>query len=71
MIIAQYFTRLNTLWKKLDFYRDFQVDCTNDAVKFQKLVDKERVYNFLEGLNMDYDQVRVQVLGKIRILFLH
>ncbi|KAB5524776.1 hypothetical protein DKX38_022525 [Salix brachista] len=40
----------------------FQVDCTNDAVKFQKLVDKERVYNFLEGLNMDYDQVRVHVL---------
>jgi hypothetical protein len=43
----------------LNFYQDFQVDCPNDGAKFQKLADKERVYDFFAGLNMEYDQIRV------------
>jgi len=30
----------------------------------KKFVEKERTYNFLAGLNMEFDAVRVQVLGK-------
>ncbi|KAF7823753.1 UBN2_3 domain-containing protein [Senna tora] len=37
--------------------------CSEDAVLFQKMIEKERVYEFLAGLNTDYDQVRVQILG--------
>ena len=29
-----------------------------------KFVERERIYEFLAGLNAEFDQVRVQVLGK-------
>ncbi|KAJ7961715.1 Retrovirus-related Pol polyprotein from transposon TNT 1-94 [Quillaja saponaria] len=35
-----------------------------DAASYKKVVDKERVYDFLAGLNLEYDQIRVQVLGR-------
>ncbi|KAK6927393.1 Retrotransposon Copia-like, N-terminal [Dillenia turbinata] len=64
MTIAQYFAELSGLWQELDYYQDFQAVCPEDATKFQKLVEKERIYDFLAGLNMEYDQIRVQVLEK-------
>jgi hypothetical protein len=33
-------------------------------LKFQKLIDKECVYDYLGRLNIEYDQIRVHVLGK-------
>ncbi len=64
MTVAQYYAELSGLWQKLDFYEDFQASCPADAVKFQKLIEKESIYDFLVGLNVEYDQIRVQVLGK-------
>ena len=29
-----------------------------------KYVERERIFDFLAGLNVEYDQVKVQVLGK-------
>ncbi|KAK6934023.1 Retrotransposon Copia-like, N-terminal [Dillenia turbinata] len=48
--------------QELDYYQAFQAICPEDATKFQKLVEKERIYDFFAGLNMEYDQKRVQVL---------
>ncbi|KAL3523021.1 hypothetical protein ACH5RR_015855 [Cinchona calisaya] len=53
--ISQYFSELCGLWQELDYYQDFQADCVGDALKFQKLVEKERIYDFLAGLNNEYD----------------
>ena len=63
MTVAQYFAELSSLWQELDFYQDFQADCPSDAAKFQKLIEKERVYDFLAGLQTEFDPIRVQVLG--------
>ena len=38
---------------------------------FQQAVEKERVYDFLAGLNLEYDQIRVQVLGRSPFPTLH
>jgi hypothetical protein len=70
MTIAQYFAELCGLWQELDYYQDFQANCPGVAVKFQELVEKERIYDFLAGLNVEYDQIRVQVLGKEALPFL-
>ncbi|KAG8646411.1 hypothetical protein MANES_09G001867v8 [Manihot esculenta] len=64
MIITQFYSELRGLWQELDYCHDFQRDCTGDAVKFQKMIERERVYDFLVGLNNEYDPIRVQVLGK-------
>ena len=65
LTITEYYSELSGLWQEIDYYQDLQAHCTEDAVLFQKLVEKERVYDFLVGLNPEYDQIRVQVLGKI------
>ncbi|XP_075079811.1 uncharacterized protein LOC142165075 [Nicotiana tabacum] len=65
LTITDYYFELTGLWKAIYYYQDLQAKCINDAVLFQKLVEKERIYDFLAGLNPEYDQIRVQVLGKV------
>lgn len=31
---------------------------------FKRFVEKDRIYDFLAGLNIEFDAVRVQILGK-------
>ena len=38
--------------------------CSIKAPTHQEFIEQERVYDFLAGLNMELDQVRVQILGK-------
>ncbi|KAJ7961445.1 Retrovirus-related Pol polyprotein from transposon TNT 1-94 [Quillaja saponaria] len=64
LTIAQYFAELSGLWQELDYYQEYQLVHHADAASYKKVVDKERVYDFLAGLNLEYDQIRVQVLGR-------
>lgn len=57
------FLNLYGLWQELDYYQHFQTGFIEDAVEFQKLLEKERVYS-LTGLNIEYDPIRVHVLSK-------
>lgn len=38
--------------------------CSEDAALHKRFVDKERIYDFLAGLNLEFDAIRVQILGK-------
>ena len=38
--------------------------CSEDAARLRKFVDREWIFKFLVGLNIEFDQVRVQVLRK-------
>ena len=38
--------------------------CSIDAAMHQEFIERERVYDFLVGLNVELDQVRVQIHGK-------
>ncbi|GAV83732.1 UBN2_3 domain-containing protein [Cephalotus follicularis] len=62
--LAAYYSNLSHIWQQLDAYRTHRPFIPTKLVTFQKDIEKERVYDFLAGLNPDYDQVRVQVLGK-------
>ena len=35
-----------------------------DVAILKNFIEKDRVYDFLAGLNPEFDQVRVQILGK-------
>ncbi|KAL6315434.1 hypothetical protein AAG906_000549 [Vitis piasezkii] len=48
--VTEYANQLKSLWQELDHYRDF--------------IEQDRVYDFLVGLNPEFDQVRIQILGK-------
>ncbi|GFY98612.1 hypothetical protein Acr_13g0000130 [Actinidia rufa] len=43
----------------------FQAVCTVNAASWLKRLEKERVYDFLACLDVEYDQIRVQVLGRV------
>ncbi|GAV86514.1 UBN2_3 domain-containing protein [Cephalotus follicularis] len=62
--LAAYYSNLSHLWQQLDAYRTHRPSIPTELVTFQKDIEKERVYDFLAGLNPDYDKVRVQVLCK-------
>jgi hypothetical protein len=64
--VAEYFAELSGLWQEFDFYQGFQAVCTEDATNWLKRLEKERIYDFLAGLDMEYDPNRVQVLGCVQ-----
>ena len=41
--------------------------CSDDTVLLKRFMKKERIYTFLARLNVEFDLVRVQVLGKEEI----
>ena len=40
------------------------MECSKDAIIHQEFLEKERLFDFLAGLNGEFDQVRVQILGR-------
>ncbi|KAJ4715364.1 hypothetical protein OWV82_013731 [Melia azedarach] len=44
--------------------------CGEDVAILQKFLERGRIFEFLAGLNIDFDQIRVQILGKEVLLSL-
>ncbi|XP_022637194.1 uncharacterized protein LOC111241705 [Vigna radiata var. radiata] len=53
---------------ELDHYRVIKAKYPNDSAMLKEYIEQDRVYDFLVGLNYDFDQVRVQILGKDKVL---
>lgn len=61
--VTDYYNILSELWQEIDLYYDINWECTKDGVKYAKMVEKERVFDFLSGLNSDLDEVIGWLLG--------
>ncbi|XP_024023582.1 uncharacterized protein LOC112092235 [Morus notabilis] len=59
----KYVGKIN-LWQELDHYQVFVMKCPEDATILKNFIEKDRVSDFLVGLNHEFDQVRVQILGR-------
>ncbi|PON67215.1 hypothetical protein PanWU01x14_103900 [Parasponia andersonii] len=55
---------LKILWQELDLFYEADWGELEDHVKFKTHLDKERLYEFLVGLNRDLDEVRGRILGR-------
>lgn len=53
---------MRKLWEKLDHYTN-RPSCTKDATTYKKHVEEIHVFEFLAGLNLEYEQVRVLILN--------
>lgn len=62
---TDYYSELSELWQEIDYYEDLQAKSSEYAVLIEEFVEQERVYGFLSSLNQDYDQTRIQVLGRV------
>jgi hypothetical protein len=64
MMVIEYYNTMKSFWLELNYYRDFKMQCSDDAVILKNYMERERIFEFLVGLNIEFDQVRVQILGK-------
>lgn len=62
--VTEYSNLLKNLWHELDHYRVLEMKCSTDAITLKKFIERDRVFEFLAGLNIEFDQVRIQILGK-------
>ncbi|XP_022632117.1 uncharacterized protein LOC111240756 [Vigna radiata var. radiata] len=65
--VTEYANQLKSLWMKLDHYRVIKAKCSEDSTILRAYIEQDRVYDFLVGLNPEYDQVRIQILGKEKV----
>ena len=63
MIVLEYYNTMKSFQLELDYYQDFKMKC-NDVVILKNYIERERIFEFLAGLNMKFDQVKIQILGK-------
>ncbi|KAJ0083334.1 hypothetical protein Patl1_30044 [Pistacia atlantica] len=62
--ITKYANLLKNLWQEMNHYRCIEIRCSGDATVLKNFIEKDRIYDFLDGLNVEFNQVRVQLLGK-------
>ena len=62
--VTEYANQLKTLWQELDHYKVIKTKCPKDGAVLKDFIEQDRVYDFLVGLNLEFDQVRIQILGK-------
>jgi len=51
----------------LSRYVHEKVRCSEDSTIIKDYIEQDRVFGFLVGLNLEYDQVRIQILGKVKV----
>ncbi|KAK3031945.1 hypothetical protein RJ639_036229 [Escallonia herrerae] len=61
--VTQYYNLLTRYWQQLDMFEKITWDCQLDKKKYDQIVEKERIFKLLLGLNKDLDEVRGRILG--------
>ncbi|MBN8124842.1 hypothetical protein, partial [Vibrio vulnificus] len=50
-------------WQQLDILEDIKWHCVDDNKQYKQILEKERIYKFLLGLNKELDEVRGRILS--------
>ncbi|KAL4282295.1 hypothetical protein GQ457_03G025720 [Hibiscus cannabinus] len=61
--VTAYFNSLQSLWQQIDLYENNDWSTPNDALLYQTLITKRRIFRFLHGLNREFDSLRGRVLS--------
>ncbi|KAK3002631.1 hypothetical protein RJ639_020472 [Escallonia herrerae] len=62
--VTKYYNELQTLWQELDMHYEADWGDLEGNLKFKRHLEKERLYEFLTGLNRELDEVRGRILGR-------
>ena len=62
--VTDYYMEMLALWQELDLSSEEEWRCSEDSALFKKRQEKERVFEFLTGLNRDLDDVRGRILSR-------
>ena len=61
--VMTYFNALTKLWEEVGLFNNGHWLCSECIENHQKMVNKERIDDFLSGRNKDLDEVRGRLLG--------
>lgn len=61
--MTEYYNILVTLWQEIDLFNTIKWKCIEDSQLYNRTLEKERVFDFLRGLNKDLDEVRGRIVG--------
>ncbi|XP_052206376.1 uncharacterized protein LOC127810847 [Diospyros lotus] len=62
--ITKYFHSLKRLWQDLDLFNTYEWKSTEDCNHHKKMVEDDRIYKFLAGLNIEFDEVQGRIIGR-------
>ena len=62
--VTKYFHTLKRLWQDLDLFNDYEWKSPEDCNHFRKTVEDHRIFKFLAGLNVEFDEVRGRIIGR-------
>lgn len=60
--LEKFYNDLQGLWREIDFCRPNPMECPTDIQYYNTLVQEDRVYVFLDGLDDRLDHIRSAVL---------
>ncbi|XP_074569604.1 uncharacterized protein LOC141826257 [Curcuma longa] len=63
MSVTNYFAALKGLWDEFDYYRMEDWISTDDHQRYLKLLEKDRIIKFLDGLNAEFESLKGQILS--------
>ncbi|KAG6472418.1 hypothetical protein ZIOFF_069880 [Zingiber officinale] len=63
MSVTNYFATLKGLWDEFDYYRMENWSSTDDHQRYLKLLEKNRIIKFLDGLAVEFENLTGQILG--------
>lgn len=61
--VTQYFNSLKKLWQELDLFNNLAWKDPKDGIMYNRMLARDRVYDFLAGLNKDLDAVHSRLSG--------
>uniref|UniRef100_A0A803LQS3 Reverse transcriptase Ty1/copia-type domain-containing protein n=1 Tax=Chenopodium quinoa TaxID=63459 RepID=A0A803LQS3_CHEQI len=59
-----YFSKLNTLWKEIDRRMPNPMKCSEDITLFNSFIQRQRLYQFLAGVNDSLDKEKRDLLNQ-------
>ena len=62
---------MKRIWQDLDLFNDQEWKCPEDASRYKAIVDANRIFKFLAGLNEDFDEVRGRIIGRSPLPSIH
>ena len=63
-LVTKYFNVLGGLWQDLDLFNDYEWKNMDDCNYFKMMVESSRIFKFLTGLNVEFDEVQGRIINR-------
>ncbi|KAL6323722.1 hypothetical protein AAG906_002190 [Vitis piasezkii] len=62
--ITKYFNYLKRIWQDLDLFNTYEWKSAEDGLHHKETMEDNRIFKFLAGLNVEFDEVRGRIIGR-------